>query len=150
MILDVPGNGGRYLTMKRGFAEAFDFLNRPDLRELEIGRHEIAGDRVYAMVAIVPGREREGAMLEAHNRYIDIQMVLSGTDEMGWKARSACTSPVGRYDRLTDEQLYADEPVSWIPVRNGSFVIFFPEDAHLPLISAGEIHKVVVKIAVDK
>jgi len=26
---------------------------------------------------------------------------------------------------------------------------FEPEDAHLPLVSAGEIHKVVVKVAVD-
>jgi beta-galactosidase beta subunit len=29
------------------------------------------------------------------------------------------------------------------------FVVFFPEDAHLPLIGSGLIHKVVVKIATD-
>ena len=38
----------------------------------------------------------------------------------------------------------------WLPVASGMFVVFFPEDAHLPLISPGLIHKVVVKVAVGK
>lgn len=149
MILDVLANADRYLPLKPEFAKAFEFLGRPDLRDLPLGRHEIDGDRLYAMVAREPGRRKEGAMLEAHDRYIDIQLILAGTDEMGWKARSACKSPAGEYDREADEQLFADEPDSWLAVRSGAFVLFFPEDAHLPLISTGKIHKVVIKIAVD-
>ncbi len=148
MILDLLDNAGLYLPLKREFARAFEFLGRPGLEELPLGRHEIDGDRLYAVVDREPGRRKEGAMLEAHDRYIDIQLILAGTDEMGWKARSACKTPAGEYDREADEQLFGDEPDSWLTVRSGAFVIFFPVDAHLPLISTGEIHKVVVKIAV--
>ena len=44
---------------------------------------------------------------------------------------------------------FNDQPKSWTPVSAGSFVIFFPQDAHAPLVGGGEIHKAVLKIAVE-
>ena len=44
---------------------------------------------------------------------------------------------------------FNDEPDSRTPVPAGSFVIFFTEDAHAPFISSGEIHKVIVKVAIE-
>ena len=44
--------------------------------------------------------------------------------------------------------LFTDQPTAWTAVGPGEFAIFFPEDAHLPLISDGELHKVVVKVQV--
>ena len=147
MILDVLENAHRYLTLHKGFAKAFDFLLRPDLKELPVGKYEIDGDRIYAMVAKDDGRRKEDAQLETHEKYIDIQLVLAGTDDMGWKAKSLCKQPTGEYDQKTDEQLFADEPDAWLSTKSGAFAIFFPEDAHMPLISSGQIHKVVVKVA---
>jgi len=43
-------------------------------------------------VESVPGRAREAAKLECHRRYIDIQLVLEGVDEMGWKALAIARS----------------------------------------------------------
>ena len=43
-----------------------------------------------------------------------------------------------------------DEPDAWLATKSGAFAIFFPEDAHMPLISAGQLHKVVVKVAVEQ
>jgi biofilm protein TabA len=51
------------------------------------------------------------------------------------------------YDQESDIQFFADNPDAWIATESGAFVIFFPEDAHMPLISSEQIHKVVVKIA---
>ncbi|MCE5212674.1 MAG: YhcH/YjgK/YiaL family protein, partial [Deltaproteobacteria bacterium] len=95
------------------------------------------------------GRRKEDALLETHEKYIDIQLILAGTDEMGWKPGSLCKKPSGEYDQKNDEQVFTDEPDAWISTQSGSFVIFFPEDAHMPLISSGRIHKVVVKVAVQ-
>lgn len=147
MILDVLENAQHYLVMGKGFARAFAFLLRPDLKELPAGRYEVDGERVYAMVSRGPGRSKEDALLEAHERYIDIQLVLSGTDNMGWKPRSSCSRPSGAYDDASDVQFFADEPDAWMPVESGAFAVFFPEDAHMPLISSGQLHKVVVKVA---
>ena len=150
MILDILENARSYMDMDPGFAKAFEFLMRPDLKDLPNGRHEIDGERIYALAVNGPGRRRADAMLEAHQRYGDIQLVLAGTDEMGWKPTSACRQPDAPYDPETDAQFFTDEPDAWITTRPGAFVIFLPGDAHLPTISAGPIHKVVAKIALDQ
>lgn len=150
MILDVLENAHRYVALHQGFSQAFEFLKRPDLPELPVNTYEIDGERVYAMVAKETGRKKEDALLETHERYIDIQLVLAGTDTMGWRAKSLCQQPDGEYDPETDLQLFTDEPDVWLPTPSGAFAIFFPEDAHMPLISSGQIHKVVVKIAVNR
>ncbi|HPB67395.1 MAG TPA: YhcH/YjgK/YiaL family protein [Candidatus Omnitrophota bacterium] len=146
MILDVLKNARRYTVLGRGFSAAFEFLLRPDLKELPEGKHEIEGQRVYATVSKGPGRRKEDALLETHEKYIDIQLVLSGTDTMGWKPKSLCKQPAGAYDQKSDVQFFRDEPDAWISTASGAFVVFFPEDAHMPQISPGMIHKVVVKV----
>lgn len=148
MILDILENAHRYLSLHKGFVKAFDFLLRPDLNDLPVGKYEIDTDRIYAIVSKERGRRKEDALLETHEKYIDIQLILAGTDDMGWKPRSLCKKPAGKYDQKDDEQIFTDEPDAWISVKSGAFAIFFPEDAHMPLISSGEIHKVIVKVAV--
>jgi biofilm protein TabA len=147
MILDRIDNASRYFALQEGFAQAFEFLQRPGLETMAPGKHEINGDRVYAIVSKDPGRQRQDARLEAHKKYIDIQLVLSGSDEMGWKSISLCRQPAGDYSPESDVRFYADDPDAWIAVASGMFAIFFPEDAHLPMISSGLIHKIVVKVA---
>ncbi|MBN1472588.1 MAG: YhcH/YjgK/YiaL family protein [Syntrophaceae bacterium] len=148
MILDVLENAHRYPALNNGFAKAFEFLLRPDLKELPVGNYEIDGNRIYAVVSRDSGRKKEDALLETHKKYIDIQLVLSGTDDMGWKPRSSCKHPSGEYDQEDDIQFFTDEPDAWVSTKSGAFAVFFPEDAHMPLISTGELHKVVVKVAV--
>jgi biofilm protein TabA len=149
MILDVLENAHLYLALHEEFAKAFDFLLRPDLKKLPVGKYEIDSDRVYAIVSKEPGRKKEDALLETHEKYIDIQLILIGIDEMGWKPKSLCKKPAGKYDPKNDEQTFVDKPDAWISTKSGAFAIFFPEDAHMPLISSGQIHKVVVKVAVN-
>jgi len=67
---------------------------------------------------------------------------------MGWRSKSSCNHPSSEYDHEADIQFFNDAPDLWFPVAAGVFAVFFPEDAHMPLISSGQIHKVVVKIAV--
>lgn len=148
MILDGLDNAGNYVAMHGGFRAAFAFLGRAGLNELPAGRYEIDGDRVYATVAKEEGRSRIGAKLEAHKKHIDIQFLISGSEEMGWKARGKCAMPQDGYNTGKDVEFFADRPDSWIRLRPGSFAIFFPYDAHAPLVGAGEIHKVVVKVLV--
>jgi len=148
MILDVLENAHRYLALYKGFARAFDFLLRPDLKDLPVGKYEIDADRVYAIVSKEHGRRKEDALLETHEKYIDIQLVLAGTDDMGWKPKSLCKHLFGEYNQKNDEQIFTDEPDAWLSTKSGSFAIFFPEDAHMPLISSGQLHKVIVKVAV--
>lgn len=148
MILDTLENRNRYAGLHDDFGRAFDFLAGSGPAGLPTGRCDIDGDRVFAIVSEGPGRSRAGAQLETHARYIDIQYVVSGTDEMGWKPAARCLSPAAPYDPGKDIAFFEDTPEAWVAVPAGAFAIFFPEDAHLPLVSQGVIRKVVVKVSV--
>lgn len=148
MILDQLDNAHRYLTLHPLFPQAFAFLDGTDLRALAPGRYPVEGERLFAIVEAVAGRKREAARLECHRKYIDIQLVLDGVDEMGWKPVRDCREPVGDYSAERDIRFFRDAPAAWIATHPGSFCVFFPEDAHAPLVSAGSLRKVVLKIAV--
>lgn len=150
MIFEQLENLPQYLPLAKGFEKAFAFLVRPDLNLLTAGRHEIDGELVYAMVYRNVGRSREGARLETHREYIDIQLVLAGLDNIGWKSLVQCSRPDGGYIEQRDVQLYLDDPDIWLPVKPGMFAIFFPEDAHMPLISRELSDKIVVKVALSQ
>ena len=145
MILDTLKNAAKYTGLKIGLSEAFGFLDQPGLAELPAGEYEILGARVFAIIAHENGRKVEDAELEGHRKHIDIQYVVSGDESMGWAPREGLVSSVG-YDEEKDLEFFAGEPDSIVHVPPGSFTLFLPTDAHLPLIGNGLIHKVVVKI----
>lgn len=149
MIVDRLANAKNYCGMHPGFEKAFAFLRRSDLADLPEGRHEIDGDRLFCLISNGPGRTRAEAKLEAHRKYIDIQYVMAGTDEMGWRPTATCVVSDMPYDPAKDIEFFKDAPEAWTPVPAGSFAIFFPSDAHAPLVSTGRIHKAVLKIAVE-
>ena len=148
MILDSLPQPDRYLTLHPLFARAFEFLRGTDLKSLAPGKHTVEGERIFAIVEACAGRTRAEAKLECHRRYIDIQLVLEGVDEMGWKPVAECVDPATDYDAARDIRFFNDAPSSWIATPPGSFCLFFPDDAHAPLVSTGQIRKVVVKIVV--
>jgi YhcH/YjgK/YiaL family protein len=149
MILDTLANADRYAALHPLFARAFEFLRGTDLKTLTPGKHPVQGEQLFAIVEVCAGRTRAEAKPECHRRYIDIQLVLDGIDEMGWKPVADCVEPVMEYDAARDIRFFDDEPSSWIATPPGSFCLFFPDDAHAPLVSSGMIRKVVVKIAVQ-
>jgi YhcH/YjgK/YiaL family protein len=148
MHLDTLENVRQYYRLHSGFEAAFRFLKQSDLSALAPGRHDIDGENVFASVFHGKGRGANGSPLEAHRKYIDIQCVVRGVDTIGIRPLQACAEPRGGYDREKDIIFFSDEPENRISVPAGSFVIFYPEDAHAPLTGEGELMKVVVKVKV--
>ncbi|MEQ1602176.1 MAG: YhcH/YjgK/YiaL family protein [Methylophilaceae bacterium] len=148
MIFDTIANAERYASLHPLFAQAFDFVRNTDLLALAAGRYPIVGSDLFAIVEQSQGRAREAAKLECHRKYIDIQLVLAGVDEMGWKALADCHHPLSDFKPEKDIQFFADAPATWIATPPGVFCIFFPQDTHAPLVSSGKIRKVIFKIAV--
>jgi len=149
IIVDKLQHAERYYDMHPAFEKAFAFLRGNDLAELPDGRYEIDGERLFCIMSKGPGRSRAEAKLEAHRKYIDIQYVIAGAEEMGFKPTAECKLIDTSYDADKDIEFFKDRPDSWTKVPPGSFVIFFPQDAHAPLAGSGEIHKAVLKIAVE-
>lgn len=148
MILSTLSQSDRYAALHPLFPRVFEFIRNTDLLALAPGRYPIIGEQLFVIVENVAGRAREAAKLECHRKYIDIQLVLEGVDEMGWKALADCTRPVSDYSAEKDIRFFRDAPAAWIATPPNAFCVFFPEDAHAPLVADGNIRKAIFKIAV--
>ena len=130
-------------------ADAFGFLSRPDLKDLGTGRHDLNGDDMYALVQRGESRAIESAEFEAHRLYLDIQYLISGEEYIAVTSQKGLTVSKP-YDQSKDIEFYL-RPAEYqkIVMHPGRFVVFQPEDAHLPNCHPdrpGPLHKVVMKV----
>ena len=146
MILDSLNNYKNYLNINPLFKDGFDFLINTNLKELTLGDHILKDENLIAKVAKEQGKTKDQAKLEAHKKYIDIQFVISGTDNIGWSPLSEAKEKESDFNFEKDFVLFKDTPQQWITVPENHFVIFFPNDAHAPMVSEGILHKVILKV----
>lgn len=148
MIFDKIENAKKYFALHPGFEAAFNFLKLDDLVIMDCKTYEIDGKNNYAMISNKPGKKREDAKLEAHRKYIDIQFLIEGSEEIGWKACDDCKEVSTEYNEEKDIEFFADEAQTYFTLTPHTFALFFPEDAHAPMVADGDVHKVVIKVLV--
>jgi YhcH/YjgK/YiaL family protein len=147
MILDKLSNAKKYYSFHPLFKEAFEYLNQPEFKSLAAGTYKIQGDDLYVIIADDKARDHD-AKLEAHKKYIDIQVTLDGAFNIGWRALSECSSLHKEYDAENDYMLYADTYDFSMTLTPDTFAIFYPEDAHAPNAPKDFVKKAIVKVAV--
>jgi beta-galactosidase beta subunit len=69
-------------------------------------------------------------------------------EEIGCMPLAECGQPIDEYNAARDISFFAARPTTWLAVPEGSFAIFFPDDAHAPLAGRGAVKKAILKIAV--
>lgn len=150
MIIDSFANAATYYGQHKNFKIAFDYLKAQNLEALEVGKYEIA-DGVLAIVSDKEGvtKEAASAKFECHNKNIDIQLCIRGTETIGWKPRTDCKEPKGEFNEEKDVIFYADAPDMYFQLKSGQFAIFYPTDVHSPMIGESMIKKLVVKVRID-
>ena len=150
MIIDTIQNASKYYSVHPLFAKAFDYIRKTNLDTIEMGKYEIEGENLKAAFSNKKGMTaaESVAKFECHNKHIDIQLCISGVEQMGWKPREKCKIENGGYNAEKDVQLYSETPDMYFQLAAGQFVIFFPEDVHAPMIGEGEIKKLVIKVKV--
>ena len=148
MILCPIACFARYRGLHPLFPAVERFLAEAALQDIPEGRLELQGDDLY--VSSSPQartRAASEAPLEAHRSYVDVQVVLEGTDIVGWSPLAACRSASAPYDPARDIIFFREAPTALITVPAGHLVVLFPEDAHAPLIGDGRtVKKLVVKV----
>lgn len=149
MILDHQSKFSQYLSCHPGFAKALEAFAQTDWANRPVGRYEIAARKLYIIVEEARGRGRAGAVLEAHRAFMDIQLIVSGCEEIGWRDVASCRQARCAFDEDRDVVFYDDTPSAWFTVPPGCFAVFFPADAHAPLAGSGSVRKIVVKVAAD-
>jgi YhcH/YjgK/YiaL family protein len=150
MIYDTLAHLDAYRGVHPGVMKALELLRDTDFSQWEVGRHDIDGDKLYLMVQSYDTKV-ENDRPEAHRKYIDIQMLLSGQEWMG----------VGPLEDMTEEVEAKPEGDIWfyhgelsrVLLKGSRFTVLFPGDAHAPCIAVDgkpiPCRKCVVKVLAD-
>lgn len=148
MIVDTIDKLGKYVALNPLFADVIEFLKSHDLLQLEAGKYAIRGNNVFLNLQTAKGRSQAEAVLETHVEMIDIQMPISAEETFGYTPLRDL--PDFEYNADKDITKYGDTKAqTYVTVKPGQFVIFFPQDGHAPCITAApEIKKAIFKIKV--
>jgi biofilm protein TabA len=147
MVTDRLANVALYRALGPRIAAALDYVTSTDFTKMPDGRHDIDGDHLFALVQRYPSKPLTEGRWEAHRKYIDLQLVVSGTEQIGYVSIDQLTAEP--YDAERDLTWLSGTAGQWITLPAGHFMLLWPGDAHMPQIqvgSASDVLKVVVKI----
>lgn len=146
MIKDKLINSETYSGLSKNFEQGFEWLKNNDLLKLADGKYVISDD-LYANVQTY--ETKESALYEAHREYADIQYMIKGVEKVGVCDYKDCAVNIN-YDSEKDIEFLdcLTSPFQEI-LREGEFLVLFPQDAHQPSMNydtKSTVKKVVVKV----
>lgn len=148
MIYDRLAHASFYQGLPPLFVRGLRFLTETDLVNLPLGRHDIDGDRLFAMSMEYETRAPADCAWEAHEKYWDIQTMARGSERFGFQCKHAMQIDKP-YDAEKDVAFFRGNG-DFLEFHPGSFLVMMPHDAHMPCIALNasqRIKKVVVKVA---
>ncbi|MBQ9806737.1 MAG: YhcH/YjgK/YiaL family protein [Clostridia bacterium] len=152
MIFDTLKNTAYYESIHPRFKAAFAFLEKATREDLPVGRYELEGSDLFAMVQEYETNPPDHVRFEGHRRYIDIQYLMRGVEVIEVTDLSVAEAE-GMYSDEKDACFFKDhaEPVRAI-LHAGEYGVFLPHDIHKPGMALGTIpapvKKIVVKIKI--
>lgn len=153
MIFDKMDNISDYfeeLPLLKKVAEFVDDFNEKKLID---GTYEIDGKHVFAMVQSYRTKQQtQEMMFEAHKKYIDLQYIVNGIEKIRWARLDTVDLVEERYSSGGDIAFYEGDAMFDFTLTKGSFLLLYPDDAHLPGLSAQKdvnVRKIVFKIQVE-
>ena len=145
MIFDTLAHIDSYKGIHEGVFKGLLLLRDTDFSVLEDKRYELDGEDYFFITSYETQEVNDTP--EAHQKYIDIQCLISGTEKMNVGALEEMTDEVTER-RGADIRFYHG-PTDTVTLTTGKFAVLFPSDAHAPNIAVGapeKVRKVVVKI----
>ncbi|MFI3281379.1 MAG: YhcH/YjgK/YiaL family protein [Rikenellaceae bacterium] len=128
------------------FATLFNYVKSNDLLNAPLGRIEIDGDNLFINNVEVQGLAADAQVLEMHEAYIDVHILLKGEETIGWKSIDQIEKITKPYSAEAECALSDDKPTSYTTLKEGEFAIVYPEDPHAPIIGTGVIRKLIAKV----
>lgn len=125
------------------------FASRNDPGTIPAGRYDLGNG---IAVSVQDYKTFANPLAEAHKKYIDIQVVISGSERI-WVGPLDSGIPETEYDEKNDCRLYRyDKQLEAVDMMPGQLTVLFPEDLHSPgncISESVPVRKLVFKIPVE-
>lgn len=132
-------------------SKALKFIREKGLSCLPREKIYIGGsDIIFNGIVNAPLKAQKDAFLEAHKDYIDLQVIVSGTESFGLKNVHECKDVRTAYNSEKDVVFFNDAYSKIVTLTSGQVILFPPESAHAPQIGEGSVLKGVFKIKAPK
>ena len=149
MIKDKLSNASRYYNLSKGIKEGLEYLIANDISQMEDGKYEINGDKLF--INVNSYNSKDFADWESHTKYIDIQYIKIGEEKIGICSREDCLSKTA-YDENKDIEFLTGDNGDFYTMASGDFMIIYPDEIHKPGIKVKEnnyVKKAILKVAVE-
>lgn len=149
MIIDKLENAKHYYGLGEKIEKGLKFLEENDLSGWENGKYEIEGDEIFVSIQDYKTKPLEEGRFEAHRKYLDIQYIIKGKERLGF-GKTENQSSATDYDEEKDI-IFLKGSGNFAFAQAGDFLIFMPQDAHMPCIAIDEpeyVKKAVVKVLI--
>lgn len=148
MIIDTFENISNYKGAGRVYT-ALEFAAKTDFSTMPLGKYELDGKDIFYMVQEYETKPFSG-IAEAHDKYIDIQFIISGEEVVGYAPR-CCEKKLVETHPDDDYSLFECK-TAFLELFNGNFMVFYPNDIHSPGLmkdTPAHCRKVVFKIKAE-
>jgi YhcH/YjgK/YiaL family protein len=154
MIVDTLANHHLYHGLHPRLEVALNHIASTDFSPLPVGNYPIDGDNIFVIVNDYHTKPRQVEPFEVHQKYIDVQFVVSGEEEFGYVPLADQTPSKPYYEKHDYAEFDYESNkanAAFIPLKTGMFALFFPGDMHMPGTSseAALVRKVVIKVKID-
>lgn len=151
MILGKLDRKDSYGTLEAGVAEVLDYVKNHNLAAMDKGSHPIDGKRLFVNIVEYDTTAPEKRFWEAHKDYLDVHVPISGLEQIDLNFLEDLEA--GDYKKEDDFQAaFGDARTSAI-LKNGDFLVCYPQDAHRTAVAAHgkpeRVKKAIFKVRID-
>jgi len=143
----------QYHQNKAAWDLVFDWLAKNDPATFPVGKYVLDSMNVSLTITDAPSvRPFEQTKWEAHCQKVDLQYIARGAEKMGITPVSG-SKVIQQYDSKKDVGFYQpnEKKAKYVVAKPGTFLLFFPSDAHRPNIQVegcDTVRKIVFKVRV--
>jgi len=132
--------------------KALAWLKADSWKDIPLGKTEIYGENIYVMRSLYMSKTRNETRYESHRRYLDIQMLIKGSEVILSCLRDGLKVAISYSEEKDIDFLEGEPDIFHSVILNFPLaVLYFPWDVHMPCIAINdipsEVEKIVVKVA---
>jgi len=126
----------KWLSGIEDFTRIAGIIDNTDFSKLEDGTFDMDNGLFYILSTYNTASGLRDKPAEAHRKNIDLQYLIYGEEKAGYSDIRNPKKSQQIYDEKNDIELFSRiDNESFITLKKGMYVVFFPQDVHRPGIS---------------
>lgn len=137
------------INLQENIMEALNYAVNNNLSLLECGSYKINDDRLFFNRVSYSTKPIEEGFWEGHKKYIDIHVILSGSERIDYNLKSNLQEK--SFNEKDDFLSFDGNAKISLFLSKGDFAIFYPEDIHKTALNVDELNvveKVIFKVKI--